>query len=241
MKTKIYSAILSIIAISAFSQVGIGTTNPAAMLDVNGTMKIRNTPTATDLTGYKLLLSNQATTPTPGDFQVAQVDPQVLISSTVNASVFAAKKTTGISLLSLSLFPAGFKVVNFLQAEKTLGTAALFSDTDNTYTVPSAGIYAIGFSFRYGSGLQASLLTTGTGIGILKTTAGVGTLIDNRTFSGLAIPLLLSITISDSSINSLYSLALGDKISFGLTGSSVIDAGVLGSSIGSFYIYKVSN
>ncbi|SHK23110.1 hypothetical protein [Chryseobacterium polytrichastri] len=238
MKTKICSAILSLITISAFSQVGIGTSTPTAMLDVNGTMKIRSIPTATSLTGYQLLLSNQGT---GGDFQIAEITPQAFISSSVNASVFAAKKTTGITLLSLGIFPSGFQVVTFLQADGTVGTPALFTDTDHTYTVPSSGTYAIGFSFRYGSGLQASLLTTGTGIGILRTRAAVATLIDNCTFSGISVPLVLSLTISDSSINSLYPLQTGDKISFGLTGTSVIDAGVLGSSIGSFYIYKVSN
>jgi hypothetical protein len=66
-----------------------------------------------------------------------------------NTSVYAAKKTTGISLLSLGLFPSGFRAVNFLNAERTLGSAALFSDTDNTYTVPSNGTYRIGYILPY--------------------------------------------------------------------------------------------
>ncbi|SHF54741.1 hypothetical protein [Chryseobacterium sp. OV279] len=240
MKTKIYSLILALSAVSAFSQVGINTTTPSAALDVNGTLKIRDTPMVTALPGYEIMAVNQ------GTFQVVKVDPQVIIdaattSSATNTSVYSAKKTTGISLLSLGLFPAGFRAVNFLAAERSVGSAALFSDTDNTYTIPSNGVYNVGFSFRYGSGLQAAILTNTPGIGIFRNRAGVGTLIDSRSFSGLTVPLVLSLTISESTIASLYTFQAGDKISFGLTGSSALDIGLLGASVGSFYIYKVSN
>ncbi|HBV14523.1 hypothetical protein [Chryseobacterium carnipullorum] len=240
MKTKIYTLILALSTVSAFSQVGINTPNPTATLDVNGTLKIRDTPMTPALPGYTIMAVND------GTFQVAKVDPQVIIdaataASGTNTSVYAAKKTTGITLLSLGLFPTGFRAVNFLAAERSVGSAALFSDTDNTFTIPSNGVYQVGFTFRYGAGLQAAILTNTPGIGILRTRGGVATLIDSRVFSGLTVPLVLSLTISESTLNSLYSFQAGDKISFGLTGSSALDVGLLGTSIGSFYIYKVSN
>lgn len=246
MKTKIYCAILSLIASSAFSQVGIGTPNPTAMLDINGTMKIRSTPAAPALPGYQILALNQNG---GGDFQVAKVDPQLIIdaaiaafnATNVNTSAYAAKKVTGISLLSLGLFPTGFRAVNFLAAERSVGSASLFSDTDNTYTIPSNGVYQIGYSFRYGTGVEAAVLTNSPGVGILRTRAGVATLIDSRIFSGVNVALVLSLTISEATINSLYTLQAGDKLSFGLIGSSLLDVGLLGSSTGSFYVYKISN
>lgn len=240
MKTKICILILALSSISIFPQVGINTTTPSATLDVNGTMKVRDTPQVPALPGYQIMAVNQ------GTFQVAKVDPQVIIDAAnsavnTNTSVYAAKKTATITLLNLGIFPAGFQAVNFLQSERNVGNPALFSDVDNSYTIPTAGVYAIGYSFRLGTGLQASILTGGPGIGIVMTRAGVTTIIDSRPFSGLTIPLVLSLTISESSINSLYTFQAGDKISFGLTDSGVINAGLLGSSIGSFYIYKVSN
>ncbi|WP_080780659.1 hypothetical protein [Chryseobacterium phocaeense] len=240
MKTKIYSLALALCSVSAFSQIGINTPNPTAALDVNGTMKIRDTPLATALPGYTIMAVNQ------GTFQVAKVEPQVIIdaaatAANTNSSVYAAKKTSGITLLSLGIFPTGFRVVNFLTAERTVGSASLFSETDYTYTIPSTGVYHVGFSFRYGAGLQAAILTNTPGIGIFRTRGGVGTLIDSRVFSGLTVPLVLSLTISESTINSLYSFQAGDKVSFGLTGSSLLEGGLLGTSIGSFFIYKVSN
>ncbi|WP_250253179.1 hypothetical protein [Chryseobacterium sp. Marseille-Q3244] len=235
MKTKLYSLMLACAALPLFSQVGINTNAPTATLDVNGTMRVRVTPPAATVTGYQILAQDAATT------EVFAMDPQLLIgASNTNTSIYAAKKTAGISLLSLGLFPSGFRAVNFLAAERTLGSAALFNDTDNTYTIPSTGVYAIGFSFRYGTGLQASILANSPGIGIVRTRAGVAATIDSRAFSGANL-VLLSLTISESSLNSAYSFQAGDKVSFGLVGSTALDVGLLGSSIASFYIYKISN
>jgi len=244
MKTKIYSLLLATMSTLAFSQsgwVGIGTPNPQASLDVNGTMKIRQTPAAPTLPGYQVLAVNQNT---GGDAQVVQVSPQVIsdyvINSGINTSVYSAKKTSGITLINIGILPNGFRPVNFLVAEKTTGTSSLFSDSDGSYTAPSAGIYAIGFTFRYGTGLQSGVLTTPPSIAILRNRAGTGTIIDTREFSGINLGLV-SLTISEGSINSLYSLQAGDKISFGLTNNSLLDLGLLGLSTVSFYIYKVSN
>lgn len=249
MKTKICSTFLALMSICAFSQsgwVGINTPNPQANLDINGTMKIRQTPSAAALPGYQILAVNQNS---GGDSQVSQVSPllisnyvsnQISTNGTTNASIYAAKKTTGITLVALDLFPTGFRSVNFLQAERTVGSATLFSDTDNSYTIPSAGTYAVGFSFKYGTGLQASLLTNNPGIGIVRTRAGVATTIDSKPFSGANL-IALSLTISESTLSSIYTFQAGDKISFGLTGSTALDAGLIGSSTSSFYIYKISN
>ncbi|MDR2235197.1 MAG: hypothetical protein LBE92_03655 [Chryseobacterium sp.] len=236
MKTKIYSLILALSAIPAFSQVGINTATPTATLDVNGTVKVRDIPASTALAGYDILALNQ------GSAQVSKVDPQLLLNSASNPTMFAAKKTTGFNLLGLSIFPENFKVINFLSTERNIGSGSLFSDTDYAYVIPSTGVYQVGFSFRYGSGLQAEVLgTSGPGIGILRTRGTVATLIDNRTFNGISIPLLLSLTISESNVSSLYSFQANDRVSFGITGSGFVSASVLGSSVGSFYIYKVSN
>ncbi|MDQ1162695.1 hypothetical protein QE422_003063 [Chryseobacterium sp. SORGH_AS 447] len=246
MKTKICSAILALMALPFAAQngVGINTTTPQATLDVNGNLKIRQAPTAASTTGYQILAINQNT---GGDFEVSQVNPQLIAdlatqggTTGVAASVYSARKTSGVTLVSLGIFPTGFRSVNFVNAERTVGSTAVFSDVDNTYTVPSTGVYAIGFNFRYGTGIQAALLTNSPGVGLVRTRNGVSTLIDSRSFSGANLGLL-SLTISESNVNSLYPLQAGDKISFGLTGSSLLDGNILGTSTSSFYIYKVSN
>jgi hypothetical protein len=249
MKTKIFSAFLALVAIPIAAQsgwIGINTPNPQSNLDVNGTVKIRQTPVAPAVPGYQLLVLNLNA---GGDFQVGQMNPQLIadyvisqVNSTsgISTSVYAAKKTTGLDLINLGLFPSGFRPINFLQAERTVGASALFSNTDYSYIIPSNGIYAVGFSFRYGTGLQAAVLSSSPGVGILRNRSGVSTLIDSRTFSGANLGLI-SLTISETSLNNLYTFQAGDRISFGITGASVLEGSLLGSSVGSFYVYKVSN
>ncbi|RLJ31996.1 hypothetical protein CLU97_1438 [Chryseobacterium sp. 7] len=235
MKTKLYSLMLACAAIPLFSQVGINTANPTATLDVNGTLKVRDIPAATALPGYQVLAVNQGTT------QVFSMDPSVLIgASNTNTTVYAAKKTSSLNLISVGIFPGGFQPVNFIATDRSIGTGTLFTDSDGSYNIPSTGVYAVGYAFRYGTGLQASLLSGAPGIAIARNRGGVATIIDSRTFSGINLALAINLTMSDSSIHSLYSFQAGDKISFGLL-TSGIDVGLLGSSVASFYIYKVSN
>ncbi|WP_288448215.1 hypothetical protein [uncultured Chryseobacterium sp.] len=236
MKTKLYSLMLACAAIPLFSQVGINTATPTATLDVNGTLKVRDVPAATALPGYQVLAVNQGTT------QVFSMDPALLTgASATNTSVYAAKKTSGLNILSLGTLPADFQPVNFVQADRNIGTASLFTNADGSYNIPSTGVYAVGFAFRYGTGLQASLLSGAPGIAIARTRAAVTTLIDTRPFSGVNLALAINLTLSDSSINSLYSFQAGDKVSFGLVDTGNISVNLLGSSVASFYIYKVSN
>ncbi|PTT36927.1 hypothetical protein DBR28_10425 [Chryseobacterium sp. HMWF028] len=236
MKTKLYSLMLACTALPLFSQVGINTSSPTATLDVNGTLKVRDIPAATALPGYQVLAVNQGTT------QVFSMDPALLTgASATNTTVYNAKKTTGINILNLGVLPSDFQPVNFVQADRNIGNAALFTNADGSYNIPSTGVYAVGFAFRYGTGLQASLLSGAPGIGIARTRSGITTLIDTRPFSGINLALAINITFSDSSINSLYSFQAGDKISFGLVDTGNISVGLLGSSVASFYVYKVSN
>ncbi|UKB78074.1 hypothetical protein [Chryseobacterium sp. MEBOG07] len=236
MKTKLYSLILACATVPLFSQVGINTNTPTATLDVNGNLRVRITPTATTVTGYQVLAQDNSTT------EVFAMDPALLIAASgTNTTVYTAKKTTGISLLSVGIL-GDFKPVNFLAAERTIGSAALFNDTTSSYIIPSDGVYAVSYSFRFGTGLQASLLSGGTGIGITRTRgagAGVTTLIDSRLFSGVNL-LVASLTISDSYINALYSFQAGDRVNFGFIDPG-ISLSLLSTSTTSFSIYKISN
>ncbi|AZA83002.1 hypothetical protein C1637_17310 [Chryseobacterium lactis] len=219
-----------------YAQVGILTGDPQATLDINGNTMIRQVPQTTNLSGYQFLLLNQ------NNSEVSQIDQaNITFSDPINPSVYAAKKTTGISLLNLSLFPPGFQSINFTTVEKTIGNPDLFSNTDNAYVVPSDGIYFIGYTFRYGTGLQAAVLSNNPGIGVIRTRNNTAEIIDNRIFSGVNLSRILSLTISESTISSVYALQAGDKISFGLLGGGLLDLGLLGSSSSSFYIFKISN
>lgn len=232
MKTKIYSLLLVCATLPLFSQVGINTSTPTATLDVNGTLKVRDTPAATTVTGYQILAQDNTTN------EVYKMDPQLLTSSPgVNTSVYAAKKTSNLAVLNVA-FPGNFKAINFKAIDRTVGSAALFDDDESSYTIPSTGVYVVGYSFKYSTGLITTLLATG-GIGIARTRLGTSALIDSRLFSGVNL-LAASVSMADTSINSIYSFQKDDKINFG-----TIDPGltidILSSTTASFYIYKISN
>lgn len=247
MKTKIYITWLAMAAIPLSAQnIGINTSSPQASLDINGTVKIRATPSAPSLPGYQLLAVNQNT---GGDFQVAQVNPQLIVNSAisqinattgVSTSVYAARKTSGTTLIDLGVLPNGFRPVNFVNAERTLGTTAVFSDTDNAYVVPSNGVYNVRFSFRYGFGILSSVLPDSTGVAVLRNRVGTYTLIDAKSFDGITINSQ-QITLSNETADNDFTFQAGDRISFGITNASVLDPGLTGASQTSFHVYKVSN
>jgi hypothetical protein len=232
MKTKIFIVFLSCMINPLFCQIGINTPTPTAMLDINGNLKVRDVPAVTSLPGHMLMAVDLASS------EVVKIDPDAALA---NAFAYSAKKVGSISLLDLGLAPAPtWKLINFLAADKTTGDSSLFTESDYSYIVPSTGVYSVGFYFRYGSGLQASLLTGGPGIGVLKKTNNTVTALDTRLFSGLNLGLA-AITISESSINSLYRLEAGDKLYFGLTNGGVLTTSLLSSSNASFFVHKVSN
>lgn len=224
-------------------QVGINTTNPTATLDVNGNLKIRTTPTVGSMENMQVILLNK------DSYEVSQIGFQAFMDiinnggypSEINTTVYAAKKKSNFSLINLSLFSNGFKSIAFSPFDKTVGDDALYSTTDGSYIVPSDGTYAIGFSFKYGNGLQASILTGGPGLGIGLTRSGSTMMLDERLFSGVNLSVALSLTISEGTINSLYNLKKNDRVNFGLINSSVITADILSTSVASFYIFKVSD
>lgn len=110
------------------------------------------------------------------------------------------------------------------------------------YVVPSSGIYAVNYEFRYGDGVILQVLNIGgtPSIGILRQTGAGYTVLDQKTFSGANIPLVASILISQSSINSVYRLTAGDRLSF-----EVLEGGLalslLSDSRATVSIYKISD
>ncbi len=225
------------------AQVGINTSTPQSTLDVNGNMKIRQMPTAATTTGFQILAVNQNT---GGDFEVTRINPQLIADlatqggvTGIPASVYSARKTAGVTLFSATVFPSGFQAVNFVNSERTVGSTAVFSDIDNTYIVPSTGVYKINYTFRYGRGLFGQTVTAG--VGIVRTRNAVSTLIDSRNFMSETIGNNMTVAIAQETLDALYPLQAGDKISFGVTNAANLDSSNFNVSTANFNISKVSN
>ena len=235
---KMYAllALSSTILLTAqVGQVGINTTDPQATLDVNGNVIIRTVDVASSSSNYDFLVHNNSTN------EVQKINGNLTSSSPQN-TIAKGVTENGVSLFSGTLF-AGWQKIDFAPGNVPINQGAHFNASTDFYTVPSNGIYEINYQFRYGSGVQASLLNFSgvPSIGILRhPTSGPYTVLDSRKFSGVSVPLLLSIIVSDTGINSVYQLNAGDRLSFEVNAGGLA-LGLLGSSHAEFVIKKISD
>ena len=172
---KIYGffTILSVSYLQA--QVGINTTNPQSTLDVNGNVIIRTVDSAATSSTYDFLVHNTVTK------EIQKVNGNFNSTAPIK-TISKGTEKNGITLLSGSLF-AGWQKINFASDNIPINEGNHFDSEDDFYIVPSNGIYQIDYSFRYGSGVIASLLGN-TKIGILKHVGSSYTVLDERKFSG---------------------------------------------------------
>ncbi|AYO57622.1 hypothetical protein CO230_05495 [Chryseobacterium sp. 6424] len=219
-------------ATNVAAQVGINTETPGATLDVNGNLIIRQVDPATAASNYNFLVVNSTT---------AEVE-QISGSNTppaVNTTIARLDEENNLSLLNVSGFN-GWRRIDFATAD--INVSNNFDLTDDVYVVPSSGIYAVNYEFRYGDGVILQVLNIGgaPSIGILRQTGAGYTVLDQKTFSGANIPLVASILISQSTINSVYRLTAGDRLSF-----EVLEGGLalslLSDSRATVSIYKISD
>ncbi|MGU3376612.1 hypothetical protein [Chryseobacterium sp. M5A1_1a] len=217
-----------------FSQVGIQIDNPEKTLDINGELKIRQINELNTLgANEKILVANDA------DGVVNKIALNKFYNpSSVDPSIYSASRQSALNLINLGISFGTWQALDYTIADKTIGDLNLFSNTDHSYKVPSTGIYSIGFYFRYGTGIQATLLS-GPKVGILKRTGSLYSVIDQRSFTGINLALA-NVTLSETSINSIYSLTQGDSLYFAVD-PGIISLGLLSTSKSSFYIYKISD
>ncbi len=231
-KIYVFSSIIAFSLIHA--QVGINTDDPKATFDVNGNVMIRTVDTATPSSSYDFLVRDNATNEVqkvPGNFS----------TGAVNASLVKVEDRNGITLIDGTMF-AGWEKIDFSPASVKIDDGNNFTVSNDFYTVPTSGIYEISYEFRYGTGVVVSALNfSGTeSIGILKHNGGNYTVLDERRFAGASIPVVTSIIISDTSINSVYRLAAGDQLSFEVNRGG-LNLTLLNRSFASVNIRKIAD
>lgn len=232
---KMYALLAISSTVLLYAQVGINTTDPQSTLDVNGNVIIRTVDPATVSSAYDFLVHDNATN------EVHKINGN-LAPVTAEKTISKGVERNGVSLLSGSLF-AGWRKINFASANIPINQGANFDAATDFYTIPSTGVYEINYQFKYGSGVLASLLNFGgvPSIGILRhPTSGPYNVLDSRKFSGVSVPLALSLIVSETSIDSVYQLTAGDRLSFELN-SGGLSLGLLSSSHAEFVIKKISN
>lgn len=163
---------------------------------------------------------------------------------TRNTTVYKAKVGKGNGVLTLNILGGESDINLYPATDVFFNGSSSPMDSNGEFTIQEDGVYAVGFYFRYGEGVQLSALDLANGgfAGVRILNDGVE--IDRKNFSGVKIGSLiglLDLVISSTEINTIYQLNAGDKLSFKITLGGLLNATVLTDNEASLYIYKISD
>ena len=154
-------------------------------------------------------------------------------------SAYAFGGSNGITLLDLSLsIGPTFKTLGLSTMTARIGQSNI--NSNNQYVVPESGIYMINYSYKLGTGISTTLLafSSNTGPTIIKTSAGVSEMIDNKRFGGVDLGLA-KVSLSQTHSANLYELKAGDVLNFGVI-TSGLDLSILGNVSADISVYKIN-
>lgn len=198
---------LSIMTFST-AQVGIGTDNPQATLDINGNLKVRTINETTELTpDYSILMIDNSTI---GDSEVIRISPAALFSG--SNRTYSARKDGGWSLLNLGIAGTNWNKINITGSSDTrIGNPNLF--VDGVFTAPESGIYLINYEFQLEAGVNLDVLGNKR-LGLIK---NVNEIWEDKFFDAVRVELivpLLAVPVTSTSITSLVELNAGETLTF---------------------------
>jgi hypothetical protein len=201
--------LLTLFSNLSIAQVGIGTTTPEAMLDVNGTFKLRSTVNENDLAVIKESILVTSSTGIVNTVIATDVIDAAL-PTMVKASFSTAGEITHPLISSIG---------NILFDQEAIDNNNEFDLGTNTYTAKQAGVYTVGAQVKLNTSLIG--VNTDIGIGIYKN----GTLIAEQRFISVVVTILaVDIEVSSPirAVTATTDLALGDTIEFKITALKLI-------------------
>ena len=210
MKTqhKIYQFLilstLMLLSDSIYSQVGIGTTNPKAKLDVNGTLRIGTTPIG-GLASAKdsiLVIDGQG---------IVKRIPAVKVINAVGKTIVKGGMSTTNAILSLNISLNSWQKLRFNNIE--FDSNSEFNTSSNIFTAKSSGIYRIDAKIT-----MNQIFIGDIGIAAVKRNlGGQETYIARDYYSNIRIDvLLIDVGVNPPSrlINGLVRLEKGETLEF---------------------------
>lgn len=216
------------------AQVGIGTDNPRATLDVNGNLKVRGITEVPAITSSHSIVLRD--TSVSGDNEFVEISSDNFFAS--GSSAYSAQKEGNWSLLDLGISGTNWNKINITGTDTKIGDPGLF--TDGVFTAPQSGIYMVNYEFQMQAGVNIELLGNKK-LGLIK---NGNTVWDEKLFDAVRVSLLgitvAAIPVTSSSMSTLVQLNAGETLTFAVeTGG--IDLGLLTDNKVSLYIYKISN
>lgn len=155
-------------------------------------------------------------------------------------AAFAAKGKSGVKLSnsSLRLMDSPFQTIRF-DGKMNRELGAELSTTDQ-YLVPETGLYSISYSIKFKKRLNSIKdVSQPPAAAISRTSEGnISTVLDYSEFAIFDVSDKEHILIPKASINHIYSLAGGEKLTFGLL-SRNYDLNTLGEISAEISIFKI--
>lgn len=206
---------------SLFAQVGIGTTEPTADLDVNGTLRVRATANETDKEVIRdsiLVISRSG--------NVNRVESTEIIDAALPSMVRASFSSSGNIGHNLS---SGTCIIDF--DNKEIDNNDEFDTATNTFTAKQDGIYQICAQIKISSTISVS---TNFGLGIYKNNV----LVAEQSFLSVQV-LNTSVSPPIRYVSTTLDLLEDDTVTFKIS-SSLATVNIAGSSSNSYCaIYQI--
>lgn len=223
MKMKLISLLLLVCPVYLSAQVGIGTTSPTATLDVNGTLRIRQSVPNTNNAAAKdsvLVINNQ------GD--VARTTSKAIVNSYIKSFVKGGFSDTSSKSLSIS---SGSRRIPFDHEDFDINNE--YDTSTNTFTAKQAGIYAVYIQIKSTSSLG---LAGNFGVGIVKN--ATNTIISRSSFANVGVAGV-NLTPPFRSTQTLVELDKEETIKFFLY-CDLLNVGLFGTREDCYFtIYQV--
>ncbi len=215
MKLLVY--IFFFFSLQIFSQVGIGTTNPTASLDINGNLRIRSIQEETEpkvAADSVLVISRDGT--------VNRIASKIIYESNIKTAIRGNFSGAGTDI-SIAI-GSNYAILPFNELD--FDTNNEFDSTTHTFTAKQDGIYQIYAQINSSGGIAVS---TNYGIQILHGS----TVIAQQNFANLSV-LGISITPPARSIQTLAQLSEGETIQFRVF-ANLLSVNLLRSKADSFF------
>ena len=223
MKNKLlFIFVILLSSFNLYSQVGIGTVNPTATLDVNGDLRIRTITEELDIA-----LAKDSVLVISRDGIVKRIPSKIIISSALKTAVKGNFSGTGTLNLALG---DGLTYTDIPFNNEEFDINNEYDTTTNLFTAKEDGIFEISVQINSSSGIAAS---TNYGVCILKN----GSVVAKENYANINVSVLtlnLDVTPPVRKTNTLVQLNTGDEISFQLV-SELVTVGLSEAAEDSFF------
>lgn len=219
MKTLLISLLL-VLPILGFSQIGIGTTDPTAMLDVNGNMRVRTTTS-----NIREAVAKDSIIVVDGLGNAQRTTSKKVIESHFKTFIKGGFVSGSPATISLSILANSYTLIPFNTIE--FDTNSEFNTTTSTFTAKQPGIYSVYVAIKANPGLVAA---GDFGVAVFKN----GILNSKESYMNVQL-LGININPPNRSIQTLMQLNTGDTISFKGYSGGVLTVGILSNGDESYF------